>query len=110
MRIGPLSADDALQASAQGNSWGGSSGLSHLNANLQELSRLADVRQYLVYFYHLVNIATSCESADRLELPRISHWKPIWTTVKAEGCFAEFRGNDVAVKRAASPFDIFDYF
>lgn len=41
MRMGPVSANDALQASAQRNSWGGSSGLSHLNANLQELrSRL----------------------------------------------------------------------
>lgn len=108
MRVGPLSADDALQASAQGTSWGGSSGLLSFECKSAGVEESADVRHWLVYFYHLVNIATSCERADRLELPRISHWKPIWTTAKAEGCFEEFRGNDVAVKQAASP--IFDYF
>lgn len=30
--------------------------------------------------------------------------------LKAKGCFEESRGNDVAVKRAALPFDIFNYF
>lgn len=86
-RMGPVSADDALRASAQRNSWGCSSGLSHLNANLQELRRglTSGSTSYTFTILstepHHVRVQTAW---NYLVFP---HWKPIWTTVKAKRLF-----------------------
>ena len=109
MRMGPVSAGDALQASAQ-NSWGGSSGLRHLNANLQELSSwLTSGSTYYTFTVlstepHHVRAQTDW---NYLVFPTGNQ---SGLQLKPKDCFKESQGNDVAVKRTPFPFDLFHYF
>lgn len=87
-RIGPLSGDDALRDRREGTAGAGSLRSLSFECKSSRVEELADVRKALVYLYRLVNRATSCETGDRLDLRRISHWEPIWTTQTAEGLFS----------------------
>lgn len=99
---------------ARGDSWGRQRRSLSFECKSSRVEELADVRKALVYLYRLVNRATSCETGDRLDLRRISHWEPIWTTQTAEGLFSfwEFQGRNVALIQAttSSPFAVFTIF